>query len=201
MPGYVSAKAGGDFKILAPGTYAAVCDQVVFVGKQETVWGTKPQVWLRWQVPAERTTWDKGGETHEGPMVIGAMLTANIHEKATLGKWLASWRGRPFTPEEKEKFDLFVVLGKPCLLTVVHNESKGRTYANITNVARLAKGMEEPKLEGEPLKYSADEPQSFERLAEWLQKKINGQIRDEPAKWTGRPDVDGEPFADDQIPF
>lgn len=201
MPGYVSAKTGGDFKILAPGTYAAVCDQVVFLGKQETAYGIKEQVWLRWQVPSERLEWEKNGEPKEGPMVIGAIVGANIHEKATLGKWLAAWRGRPFTDEEKKRFDLFNVLGNGCLLTVVHNDSKGKTYANVSAVANLVKGMEVPKVEGDVIRYSADEPQMFDRLPEWLRNKVSAQVKEEPAVWAGRPDPDTPADPNDDIPF
>jgi hypothetical protein len=198
MPAWVSDK-GSDFKLVPPGTYVAVCDCVVMLGKQSTPFGVKEQVYIRWEIPSERLKWkDANGAEHEGPMVIGAVVTASIYEKSNLGQWLASWRGRSFTDEERKRFDLFSILGKPCMLNVVHNESKGKTYANVQGVSRLMKGMEAPNAE-QLIKYSADETGEFDKLPEWLQKKIEAQITEEAEaqEEQSRP----KNFTDDDIPF
>ncbi|MGS0922592.1 phage replication initiation protein, NGO0469 family [Neisseria gonorrhoeae] len=54
---------------------------------------------------------------------------------------LKSWRGRDFTPEERDNFDLRNILGKPCLLSIAHQESSDgkTTYANISAISNKMK--------------------------------------------------------------
>jgi len=87
---------------------------------------------------------------------------------------LQSWRGRAFTPEELKKFDLVNVLGKPAFINVTHSVKGDKTYANLTSIMPLPKGMPAPTLEGEALTYSIDEPDpvAFDKLPAWVQDKI-----------------------------
>lgn len=178
MPLPVSETSGGNFKKVPQGTHAAVCNMVVDLGLQESTFGTKHQVYLRFEIPGERIEWEKDGQKHEGPMTIGATYTASLSEKANLRRDLESWRGRAFTADELKAFDVFKVLGAPCLITVTHKESGPKVYANITGITALPKGMDKPIAENELLRYSPDEPQDFEKLPEWLQKKIETQVED-----------------------
>ena len=70
---------------------------------------------------------------------------------------MESWRGKPFSKEDFGKFDIFKLIGIPCMLGVVHAERNGKTYSNITSIMRLPKGMEAPKLVNSPLQFNIAE--------------------------------------------
>lgn len=187
MPIYVSdTGGGGDFTPVPEGTHFAVCDMVVDLGKQRTTYmgdtTIKHQVYIRWQIPAERTEWTDGeGVKHEGPMVIGKVYTASLGEKANLRKDLQAWRGKTFTEEELKKFELSAVIGAPATISVTHKPKEtGGVYSNVTSIGGLPKGMPKPELEGEGLLYGDDEPQGYECLPKWLKEKVDAQVRDVP---------------------
>ena len=172
---------GGDFVPIDQGTHIAVCNMVVGLGDQETTYmgetKVKPQVYIRWETPNERIE-------HEGvdaPRVIGKTYTLSLSEKATLRKDLESWRGKAFTEQELQGFDLFNVLGVACQITVTHKEPNGKVYANVTSVTGLPKGMDAPHAGNPLVKYSPEDTDQWEHLPEWLQTKIKGQLmNDEP---------------------
>src|SRR5690349_18426253 len=129
---------GGDFTPVPAGTHFAVCDQVVDLGKQRIVsqmYGEsiKHQVYIRWQIPAERVEWEVDGAKKEGPAVIGKTYTVSLGDKANLRKDLQAWRGKPFTPDELRGFDIAKLLGVPATITVTHTEKDGKTYANVAS--------------------------------------------------------------------
>lgn len=167
---------GSGFEQLEPGAYPARCVSVIDLGIQQTPFGGKEKVYIGFEVPSERCAWkDKDGKEHEGPALIGSRFTNSINEKAILGQHLIGWRGKPFTEQERQGFDLFNILGKPCLLNVVHTEKNNKTYANIQSIMRLPKGMEVPAGETELLAYSPMDPNTagfFDKLPEWAQKVV-----------------------------
>jgi hypothetical protein len=74
--------------------------------------------------------------------IVSKRYTLSLHEKATLAKDATSWRGRPFTPEERKGFDMEKLILVPCQLLVVHStsESSGKTYANVEKVMKAKPG-------------------------------------------------------------
>lgn len=206
MPLPVSESSGGsNFKKVPQGTHRAVCNLVADLGLQRTTWSgqesVKPQVYLRFETPDERVEYEKDGVKHEGPLSIGATYTASLSEKANLRHILESWRGKGFTPAELKGFDLFNVLGKPCLITVSHTEKNGKVYANIVSVTGLLKGMEAPKASNPLLKYSADEPGALKDLPPWLQTKIGEAVNTNPEPVPVEAIGQSRPDFDDDIPF
>ena len=168
---------GEGFEQLEPGAYVARCVSVVDLGIQDAGrWGKKEKVYLGFEVPSERVKWtDKDGNEKEGPAFIGSRYTNSINEKAILGQHLKSWRGKPFTDDERAGFDLFTVLGVPCMISVVHNESGGKMYANIEGIMRLPKGTECPPAETELIACSpmdSSTAANLTKLPEWLQKVV-----------------------------
>ena len=199
---------GGDFELLEAGTHAAVCTQIIGIGLQETGFGMKEKVKIRFEIPAERVTWtDDDGKEHEGPAIIWATYTASLNERAILRKDLEGWRGRPFTAEELAGFDLSKLLDVPCLLSVIHNEAKnGKTYANINAISKLPKGMDAPKREGELVNFDASSYSvaEFEALPGWAQDLVKKGVANkaEDGKNTPPEPPAGDPgFRDDDIPF
>jgi hypothetical protein len=194
---------GGDFSPTPQGTHLAICNMVVDLGKQrgeyQGVPNVKHKVFIRWELPHERLTWtDRDGVEREGPRVVSKTYTVSLHENSALRADLVGWRGRNFSPEEEMAFDIANLLEKPCMLTVVHKESNGKTFANVQSVSGVPKGMAKPeKCENQSLLYDGDNPSSWDRIPEWLQKKIDEQVKDEPSSKEGQ-------FAgdlDDDVPF
>ena len=178
MPLVFSSKGSGNSKRVSPGSHFAVCDMVIFLGMQE-VGGMFPklaqQIYVRYEVPAERWAYEKDGKQAEGPAVIGRFFTASMHKKAALRKGLEGWRGKTFTEDEASTFDVATILGKACMLTVTESESGGNIYSNISGMSSLPKGSASVKAEL-PLRYYApDDMTCFESLPEWIRDKIKAQ--------------------------
>lgn len=200
----VTETGGREFKLLPAGSHAAVCTMVAHLGLQNGAYMGKPKlqpkVYLRWQIPAERIEWEKDGVKHEGPMSIGKTYTESLSEKANLRKDLESWRSKAFSPQELAGFELFNILGKPCLLSVVHDTGEdGKTRAYIQSVSALPKGMSAPTHEGDLLKYDAENIGDHAKLPEWVRQKIAEQVKPQ-AKAAPEPVAAGDEFHDD-IPF
>ena len=94
-----------------------------------------------------------------------------------LWKHLEGWRSKKFTDAEAEDFDVSAILGKACMLSVVETESDGKTYSNIANIGAVPKGLPPMQAENPLLYYAADDEKQFDKLPEWLQKKIGEQLK------------------------
>lgn len=215
MPMTFSSKGGGtDFKPIPAGSHFAVCDMIVDLGFQKgsaMYPDPKHKIYIRWEVPKQRVEYtDKSGQKKEGPRVIGKEYTASMHENANLRADLVSWRSRDFTEEEAATFDVAKVLGKACLLSVVHSNKGGKIYGNIASISGLPDGMPPPVPENElilfhPESQSKEEADAvFAKLPEWLQKKVNAQLREEDRSQERSDTTDGSDsseITDDDIPF
>lgn len=165
MGRFASDTGGGDFQPAPEGTHVARCIELIDIGTHHGEYQGAPtvrnQVIVRWELPNETIEIDGKPQ----PMIVSKFYTNSLGEKANLRADLTAWRGRAFTQEELMKFDLMNILGKPCLLTIVHNEKK---KAKVSAVSGLAKGMTCP-------------PQVNAMRSFWIDE------------WNG--DVNGEPFA------
>jgi hypothetical protein len=180
MPLNFPVSGGGDFKGLPSGSYAAICDQVVFLGLQpgnDLYPDPKYQVYIRWQVPSERVQFEKDNKKFEGPAVIGRTYTASMHKKAGVRIMLESWRGKTFTDDEAKNFDVSAILGQSCMLGVVEKESGGKIYSNISSIGRLPKGTAAPKAEGNLTYFSPENEGTYESLPKWIKEKLAAQIK------------------------
>lgn len=199
---------GKDFKKVPPGCHFAICNMVVDLGIQESSYKgeskSQHKVYLRWEVPDERVTYEKEGHEVEAPCSIGAMYTLSLSEKANLRKVLENWRGKPFTPEELTGFDITSVAGRCCQIMVQHQDSGGKTYANITGVMGVSRDQKEraktAKSEVGVLVYSLDAPDTnWDSLPKWLQEKIEGRVMPQTARHASAAAPAGD--FDDDIPF
>lgn len=210
-------QTGGDYKKLPPGAHFAVCNMIVDLGMQAGEYEGKAnvqhKVYIRWEVPDERVSGTtKAGVEFEGPMTIGRKYTLSLNERAHLRQDLENWRGKTFTDEEVKGFNVFSVLGKCCLITVVHAESSGKTYANVKGIVGLTKDLRERAkkvtTENELLAFSLEgdgfDQETYEKLPEWLQEQISNRIEEgAPAEKIGerQPGSDDAQDFDDDIPF
>ncbi len=128
-----------DFKPAPSGVHQAVCCDVVDLGVMEVTYPGRPpkkqhKVRLVWQI---EELMDDGK-----PFIASKRYTLSLHEKANLRADLESWRGKAFTDAELQGFDLEVLLGVNCLLNVLQVKKGSDTYANVTAVMPLKKGMQ-----------------------------------------------------------
>ena len=134
-----------NFEKAPAGSHVAVCCRVIDLGTQAQTFEGRDK-----KVKKLLLGWELQGPAMESGdrFVIHENYTASLAKKANLRKVLESWRGKPFTDEDFENggFDVSKLLGVPCLLTVIHNESGGKTYANVQSVAKLMKGAEVSEL-------------------------------------------------------
>lgn len=208
MATYASDTGGGkDFDPVPEGSHLAVCDMFVDMGMQDSHFGAKHKIYLRWQIPSLRVKYEKDGVQVENPMAIGATYTLSLSEKSNLRPMLQSWRGRAFTPDELKKFDVTTVLGKPCMITVTHKpKDGGGVYTNVGVVAKLPAGVPAPQLEGDVLIYDQDNTDSFDKLRPWLQEKIKNAVKpeEEPEQRTDFAHAGASSYDDDydsDVPF
>ena len=135
---------GGDFTPPPSGTHLAICFRVIDLGTQKVEWQGQAKlqhkVLVSWELPNEPM--DDGR-----PFSISQRYTFSSSEKARLRQDLEGWRGKRFTEADfgPGGFDIKNILGKACLLSIVHKDKDGKTYANIQSVSALPKGMEVPK--------------------------------------------------------
>lgn len=173
----MAKESGGDYTPVPEGTHLAICNMLVDLGLQETNFGHKHQVYIRWELPDERLKWkDQDGYDREGPMTIGQTYTLSLSDKANLRKILEAWRGKAFTREELDGFDISNIVGGDCQVTVTHNITPNKTFANVVSVAGWPKGLAHRQPEN-PLVLHDDDANAYDQLPEWLQRKIDTQLQ------------------------
>lgn len=167
-----SASSGGNFSPIPEGTYSAVCNMLVDLGMQrnETYNNVSRKVLISWQLPDETIEIDGKDE----PRVISKRYTLSLDDRSNLRADLAAWRGRDFTPEELQAFDLRNIVGAPCLINIIHKENNGKKYANISSIMALPKGMPRPQMAGEPTVFDLDESplSDINKLPKWIAETI-----------------------------
>lgn len=132
--------AQSDFAPCPAGTHLAVCVDVVDLGLVESDFQGQHRIVPKVRVVFE--TADRDAESNR-PYRLIARLTNSLHEKASLRKFLESWIARPLSSEElKNGFDLEqLLLGRSAIVSVTHNITPDRTYANIAGIGPIMAGM------------------------------------------------------------
>lgn len=141
----VKASNNSDFEMTPEGSYIGRCIKVIDLGTQ-TVNGQRgpkevKKVLITWELLDDEVKMKDGR-----PFSVSQNYTASLYEAAQLRKDLESWRGKKFTDEELEGFDLNNILGTYCLLQVIH--SKDGQYANVQTI----------------MKYKGDKPEGVNPL-------------------------------------
>lgn len=122
-------------------------------------------------------------ENGEQPMVISAEYGLSLHKKSKLRPILEGWRGRAFTDEEIDNFEVSKLVGVPAFINIIHNE-KG--YAEISSISGMPEGMECPPQinASQILDYDNFDEELFEKLPEFLQDKISKSVEYQKMKGT-----------------
>ena len=124
------------------GLHSAVCVDVVDLGEMETQWGAKHKIEIRWVLEVLDEDGRPQNDPKTGkPFMVTQRYTASLAEKSKLRPMLEAWRGRKFSKEELEGFDVEKLVGVNCQLQVVHNiVSDGGVYSNVQAVVPAARG-------------------------------------------------------------
>jgi hypothetical protein len=164
------------FEPVPEGSHAAVCYRIIDLGTQHTNFNgqaaSKRQIMLVFEVFCEER------RTDGRPYTISKTYTWSMSEKATLRQDLEAWRGRKFTNDDfgRQGFSLESLLGKSCLISVMHVQKNGETYSNISSITRLPKSMTVGGPEGETLIVWLEKGEydtvAFEKLSDKLKEKI-----------------------------
>lgn len=202
-----TSQGGTSYEPVPAGTYIARCVSMVHIGTiMESYQGENKlqnKVRIQWELPTELKVFKE--ENGEQPYTLGKEFTLSLNEKATLRKFLESWRGKPFTDEEAKAFDITVLLDKPCMLNVIHKVSKtgGKTYAEIASVSPMMKGITCPERITELFQFSYDpfEQWRFDQLPEWLKEKVKTSIEFEALATPGVHEAPAAPEHEDDLPF
>lgn len=175
--GITAKQSEKQFELVPAGNHLARCYQMIEIGTEEIEYnGEKKNVHrvrIVWELPNEKKVFNP--EKGEQPFSIGKDYTLSMHEKATLRHDLQSWRGKAFTDEEANSFDITKLLGKPCMLNVIHEQGKnGNTYAKIAGVTAVPKGMPVPDQVNESFMLSFEDwdDKKFAALPDWLKQRI-----------------------------
>jgi hypothetical protein len=175
--GITAKQSEKQFELVPAGNHLARCYQMIEIGTEEIEYnGDKKlvhRVRIVWELPNEKKVFNP--EKGEQPFSIGKDYTLSMHEKATLRHDLQSWRGKAFTDEEANSFDITKLLGKPCMLNVIHEQSKnGNNYAKIAGVTAVPKGMPVPNQVNESFMLSFEDwdDKKFSALPDWLKQRI-----------------------------
>lgn len=129
------------------------------------------KVMLMFEVPGETVNMD--GKPM--PMTIQKEFTLSLSEKSNLRRDLQSWRGRELTAKELEGFAVETVCGVPCMLSVIHKvTAQKKTYASISSISALPKGVQCPAQVHKSIKYEIEQggDEVYNSLPDWIRKKI-----------------------------
>lgn len=203
-------KGGAEFQITPEGTYIGRCYKIVDLGTQTStgMFGTKEQhkVMVSWELLDDKIKMEDGR-----PFSVTQWYTVSLHEKSKLRADLEAWRGKKFTSEELEGFDLSKVMGSYCMLQVIHDES-GK-YANVNSI--MSHKGDKPKPVNDNVLFDIDEPDMkvFEAMSDNMKAKIQSAPEWKGSANTAEPtikpqaddlvieDIGDEPINLDDIPF
>lgn len=205
MPINASAKSTGTRQIAPAGTHIARCYQIIDLGTHDKEWQGKTrkkhEIRISWELSDETADFGKG---HPEPFSVHKTYTLSLSEKASLRHDLECWRGRIFTESELESFDVAKVIGAPCMVTIAHVEKSGNTYANVTAVTAMPKGVTAPAQVNPSLEYSIHDhdEQVFQSLPQFMKDIIQSSDEwKEHGSDAGNSSTPSDDIPEDDIPF
>ena len=189
-------KGGGDYTPIPEGLHHGICYGIFDIGTHYNAAFSKwaHQCIIVWELPEERGTFDG----KDLPRAISKTLTVSLHEKAELRKVLQTWRGRSFTEQELQGFDIKAVLGANCFVQVIHKKKDDKVFANLVGVTPLPKGTAKKEPEN-PLKFFSFEDGTNipEGTPDWISDKIKSS-----KEWgSGTVESQGDAPPVDDVPF
>ena len=206
----IASTTNEDFELTPSGTMVGICYRVIDIGTQQSEYQGQvkraKKITLSWELPDEKMA--------DGTRIfsIHKRYTLSLHEKATLRLDLESWRGVPFTDDELKGFDISKLLGKPCMLGIVHETRGGKTFANISSILKMPKGMPVPESVNTPIQFDLSnfDQAVYDSFSESLKatiakspeyQELKGGHKTEPNTIDGREFAPADAMPIDEIPF
>ena len=187
-------EGGGDFKIVPAGVFIGRCYELIDLGTQTNETGQ----FAGKSAHKIKIGFELFGDDDEGnpltisvdgkdmPLTITKDYTVSLHEKSSLRKELAAWRGKDFTDEEADGFDVSKLIGAYAMINVTHKtNTQGKVRANISGLSPLPSALKNSK--PAPIHknriFDLDNPdmEIFDTFYEYLQE----QIKKSP-EWKGK---------------
>lgn len=170
MP-YIIRDKKRDYTPAPEGMFQAVCIDVVELGLVTTQYKGEPYTRrmseIRWVLEENDPKTGK-------PFMVLRRFSETLSPKGNLRPFLESWRGKKFTNEELDGFDIEKLIGANCQIQIIHNiGSDGTTYANVKAAMPLHKNAAKMAV-----------PEDYERVC------------DRDGSSNGTPQID-----DEDIPF
>ena len=205
----LTATDSGTARTPAPqGTHMGYCFGLIDLGTQTSTFEGKtksaPKVWLWFELTEEK---DPDGK----PTTVGTFASVSLNEKATLRKWLEAWRSKPFTAEELKGFKLTNVVGKPCMITIIHKQKPNGGISDVvSSISAMPKGVKPSTAMVHPqaiLDLDQFDKALYESLPNFLKDMIFKSPEGLKVCAPGQPSgtnaagATGEQFSDDNIPF
>ena len=105
----LTATVGKERDLIEEGIFDGVCSKIIDLGTQysEIFKNSAHKIRIFWEIVGE--TIEINGE--QMPRLVSKEFTLSLNEKSKLRQALQSWRGKAFTAEELQGFDLKKVLG------------------------------------------------------------------------------------------
>ena len=195
-----------EFKIAPAGNHLARLYSCIDLGHQSVIWNGDTKIMhkvvLTWELHGE----DDNGEklqTEDGkPLIVSKRYTVSLGDQSTLRKDLESWSGKKMTAEDRKNFDMKNLLGKFCMLSVVHSED-GK-YANVSGISAVPTALRNSLPEAiNPVTHfwlQEFDQAKYDALPKYYKEKIA-----ESSEWRGKQKREQEdaanPMPDDDIPF
>ena len=171
-----NAKKGLDRQLAPVGNHIARCYQVVDLGTQDDPkWGNAShKLRFAWELCEEMTDFGKGKKE---PFSVSMTVNFFFGKNSNFTKVMEGWKGGPFSDKEMEKFELKTLVGKACMLNVVHQTSGDATYANVASVSPVPLKWQDrvPPMHNKGIYFEVEmgpESREFLLLPDFMQKII-----------------------------
>jgi len=205
--GIIAKETGSPRELLPPGNVQAVCYGVIELGHRDGRYGVKHEACVLFEIPGLRY---EDEEKVDRPKGINKFYTISLHKDSNMCKDLTSWRGREFTEQEKEGFDITALIGANCLLNIAHKQKADKTMKDeVASITPIMAGMNKLVPENALINYSiSDDGFDFTGVPEWAVKFIK-ESEEFKSKDNVRSDEQGPPpedvtdysGLDDNVPF
>jgi hypothetical protein len=131
-----NAKKGLDRQLAPIGNHIARGCQVIDLGTQDSVryGNASHKIRISWELCEEKADFGKGKPE---PFMVSMTVNFFFGKNSNFTRLLEGWKGGTFSDADFEKFELKSLVGKPCMINVVHATSGDREYANVASVSPL----------------------------------------------------------------
>lgn len=164
-----------EYPLPPEGTTPARLARIIELGTQDTQYGEMKQIILQYSLPMHQIEYNEEWKQQfisTSRMKMSSFKDTKTNRKSTLMKHVDA------LGEGCE--DIKELLGKECLLTIVHNKSMdgSKVYANIDNISKPMPGMNNDELDTEPFYFDFEYPEddTWNRLSNYQKDIIRSSI-------------------------